>query len=113
MVNIVLSSINNLNFIISSMDWDSTVNDVTGYRLNPRVSISDKRGLLAASSIPPTFRVPRRAKTDACHSSSSSVDGFKILYYYHTRWMHLLLLRHRRTLPVTIRAVKAYGGVEV
>jgi len=58
MVNFVLSCINNLNFIIPSMDCDSSFSDVTGCRLNPWVWISDKRGLLAASSMPPNFRVP-------------------------------------------------------
>jgi len=50
MVNIVLSCVNNLNFTVPIMNWDSFVNNVTDYRLNPWVSISDRRGLLAASS---------------------------------------------------------------
>ena len=93
MFNIVLSCIKKLNFIILSMNWDSCANDVTGYTLNPLVSISDKRELLAASSVPATLKSvgERRTKVVACDSSSSSGDGYKI-YYHHARWTHLWLV---------------------
>jgi len=45
--------------------------------------------------MPPNFRVlggERWAKIDACHSSSSSADGYEILYYHHAQCMHLWLV---------------------
>ena len=83
MLNIVFSCINNLNFFIPNMNWDSFVHDVTDYSLNPWVSdIRQKRTsryLLHASNLQNVGE--RRAKFDIFHSSPANNDGYKIQGY--------------------------------
>lgn len=115
-VNIVLCCINNLNFIIPSINWDSCVIGVTGYWLNPRVSVSDirqkktSRCLFHASNVRSAGE--RRAKIDACRHCPPVPMAIKC---YITTMpagrIYGWLLRRRRTSPAPVPSVTSYGAV--